>query len=307
MTGFEMIPAAWIDEAVAAYNWRRDGRASELHALADIFGLASTTDHDMPLGRGSIRLARGQLVLTQRFVHDRWGWEKGRLRRWLARLEAQGRIRVERATLVATLVATLGRDRVPTLVSIVGYGTYGVSRPSHQPSLAPSSEPSRPPNPQIGIPQMGSPREEGATPLSAVAASEPAAPPASSRKRAPKAPKPDDPLLERYRRFRAWWMADYPRHHDGVEYLDWNAADNLAARYLLGAYPDGTRLVSLIRDAWASPDAYTASQSATVRGFRSIVQRVAAVGVAPSRNGRGRDSTASLLILSEETSEPKGT
>ena len=72
--------------------WRTQSRTSPTAALVELFALArygqrATT---VLMGRRRIRVFRGEIVASLRFLADRWKWSVGRVRYFLSKLHDQG-------------------------------------------------------------------------------------------------------------------------------------------------------------------------------------------------------------------------
>ena len=124
--------------------WRTQSRTSPTAALVELFALArygqrATT---VLMGRRRIRVFRGEIVASLRFLADRWKWSVGRVRYFLSKLHDQGvlhlstRQRITVITLLKPAQALRPPDPHPA-----------APRPPPRPPPPPPRPPPPPPSP----------------------------------------------------------------------------------------------------------------------------------------------------------------
>lgn len=107
--------------------WWTEKRAfSRFEAWVDMLQLAAWKPAAIEYHGESIRLARGELVLSIRLAARRWGWTPKKTRGFLERARGMARVRAQRETLAGTVYL------------IVNYDTYQSSR---EPKATPEGTP----------------------------------------------------------------------------------------------------------------------------------------------------------------------
>ena len=160
--------------------WRTQSRTSPTAALVELFALArygqrATT---VLMGRRRIRVFRGEIVASLRFLADRWKWSVGRVRYFLSKLHDQGVLHL----------STRQRITVITLLK--------PARPLGPADLDPAA-----PGLDLGLdPDLAAPGPDGPAPgfdaVQAVPAPVQAAPAAEPAANVPQTPAPAAPAVE---------------------------------------------------------------------------------------------------------------
>ncbi|MBQ3329967.1 MAG: hypothetical protein IJG87_02185 [Ruminococcus sp.] len=88
------------------------------HAWADLIGRANYKKSEHVYGAQLVSVERGQLVTSLQALAERWGWSRGKVKRFLNVLEMNGML-------------TLKRTASGTVVSIVNYSKYQLAQPSN--------------------------------------------------------------------------------------------------------------------------------------------------------------------------------
>ena len=109
--------------------WRTQSRTSPTAALVELFALArygqrATT---VLMGRRRIRVFRGEIVASLRFLADRWKWSVGRVRYFLSKLHDQGVLHL--STRQRITVITLLKPARPLGPADLGPAAPGLAAP----------------------------------------------------------------------------------------------------------------------------------------------------------------------------------
>lgn len=81
MSGFRQIPDAIIDQLIDA------GRLDEIGALVWLARQATIKPRDFRIGRQSVRIEKGEYVVSYRQLAETWGWSRMKVSRFLEMLE----------------------------------------------------------------------------------------------------------------------------------------------------------------------------------------------------------------------------
>lgn len=106
---------------------------SEREAWAWMIAAAAWKPSKVRVGRKVFNLRRGQLVFAERFLADKWGWTKSKVRRFLQRLSKN----CDESGPMVNLTA----DREATLITICNYDKYQSPRTAGEPQTEPQGEP----------------------------------------------------------------------------------------------------------------------------------------------------------------------
>lgn len=182
--------------------WRTQSRTSPTAALVELFALArygqrATT---VLMGRRRIRVFRGEIVASLRFLADRWKWSVGRVRYFLSKLHDQGVLHLstrQRITVITLLkpARPLGpADLDPAAPGLdLGLAAPAPDSNAVQPAPARGASVSRKPAPAVENPHFST---QISTPNGTPASDEKPAPKplAPSAKPAPPAAAPEPPF-----------------------------------------------------------------------------------------------------------------
>ena len=172
--------------------WRTQSRTSPTAALVELFALArygqrATT---VLMGRRRIRVFRGEIVASLRFLADRWKWSVGRVRYFLSKLHDQGVLHLstrQRITVITLLkpARPLGPADLDPAAPGPGLDLTGPDFDGPGPDLAPvQAGPAA--EPVASAPQSPAPAAAAPTPARGASASPAPAP-------APAAPAVENP------------------------------------------------------------------------------------------------------------------
>jgi hypothetical protein len=75
-----------------------------LHAWIDILMLASWSDREVYWMDSIVKLKRGQLITSLRYLGSKWGWSPKKVTRWLGVWSGQGSIRTQQGKHTGTLI-----------------------------------------------------------------------------------------------------------------------------------------------------------------------------------------------------------
>jgi hypothetical protein len=78
-------------------DWNKPREYSLAEAWIDTIQMAAYADHQKRVGTRTVPLARGELLLSIRFLAARWQWSSGRVSRWLSMCTNEGRLREVRS------------------------------------------------------------------------------------------------------------------------------------------------------------------------------------------------------------------
>lgn len=88
---------------------------SEGQAFIDLLLMAQHKEKELMLKNQKVKLARGELATSERKLNERWGWSRGKVRNYLAKLEKDGMIKTDK------------KPKENTVVTIVKYGIHQTS------------------------------------------------------------------------------------------------------------------------------------------------------------------------------------
>lgn len=130
--------------------WPKDRPYSPFEAWVDLIQLAAWK----PVRMNGVRLERGQVLVSVRFLSQRWKWEQTRIHRWLKSAKKCERL-VQHST-----------QQAGTVYSLVNYDTYqGVPDPSATPSATRSAtQVQHPRNKEEAVKQLNNPINNPTTP-----------------------------------------------------------------------------------------------------------------------------------------------
>ena len=181
--------------------WRTQSRTSPTAALVELFALArygqrATT---VLMGRRRIRVFRGEIVASLRFLADRWKWSVGRVRYFLSKLHDQGVLHLstrQRITVITLLKPA--RPLGPPDLDPAAPGPDGPDSDAVQATPARGASASPAPAPAPAAPAVENPHfsTQISTPNGTPASDEKPAPKplAPSAKPAPPAAAPEPPF-----------------------------------------------------------------------------------------------------------------
>lgn len=95
--------------------WSEERRFSRAEAWIDLIQEASWRDREAVVDGQVVQLGRGQLIGSQRYLADRWGWSTKKVRRFLGQLEDLERIDTEK---------NHQKNHLGALITIVNYDRY---------------------------------------------------------------------------------------------------------------------------------------------------------------------------------------
>lgn len=102
-------------------NWVwQDKPFSKGQAWVDLLLLANHTDHKTPYGSTVVECNRGEVNRSMRYLAERWGWGREKVRTFLKQLEADEMISLQPTT-------------KPTTILIDNYTKYQVAQPQNRP------------------------------------------------------------------------------------------------------------------------------------------------------------------------------
>lgn len=120
-----MAPSGWFKlyREIFDHPVLSGDQASRIHAFADLVGMAAFEDGQRRIGSTVVDLKRGELVASVRFLSTRWGWGRGKVQRYMARLEAERMV-------IATRSQTDTPNETPagTVYRVVNYDAYQEQR-----------------------------------------------------------------------------------------------------------------------------------------------------------------------------------
>lgn len=117
-------------------NWVwQDKPFSKGQAWVDLLILANHSDHKSPYGDKVIECSRGEVNRSIRYLAERWGWGREKVRTFLKQLEADEMI-------------SLSPTTKPTTILIENYTKYQVAQPQNQPTTDQEAANYRPPTDQ---------------------------------------------------------------------------------------------------------------------------------------------------------------
>jgi hypothetical protein len=100
--------------------WAEQREYSKACAWLDLIRMAAWKDTKRIIGNKSIRLERGSLYASQRFLAERWGWSTKKVRAFLVLLEKESMVVVK-------------RNREGITISLTKYGEYNANPQSKEP------------------------------------------------------------------------------------------------------------------------------------------------------------------------------
>jgi thymidylate kinase len=90
-----------------------------LRAWIDVLFMAAWKRHRRLVGTAQVQLERGQFIASERFLSTRWGWSRGRVRRFLEAAEK------------ANEIEPAGDTTDGTIYVVVKYDDYQADRPTN--------------------------------------------------------------------------------------------------------------------------------------------------------------------------------
>jgi len=93
-------------------SWTRPRVFSEFEAWLDLIMTAAGKEHEIIYRGDSVKLKRGELIIAERVLAERWKWNRKRVHRMIHKYTEFGEIRVQK------------RDHRFTIIIIAKYGTY---------------------------------------------------------------------------------------------------------------------------------------------------------------------------------------
>lgn len=108
-SGFISVPRAMFEEDPF---WLEHRPRTKFEAWLDLVQLATHKPYDHQTASGPVHLERGEVLLSLRFMADRWGWSVKVVRRWLESGPIRARLRAQR------------REQEGTVYLVVHYETY---------------------------------------------------------------------------------------------------------------------------------------------------------------------------------------
>ena len=92
--------------------WKESRKFSKFEAWMDLVMTAAGLDFEVPYRDQVIKLKRGQMIIAERKLAERWGWSRERVHRFVRNCINRGEIRYHR------------QDHRFSIISIVKYATY---------------------------------------------------------------------------------------------------------------------------------------------------------------------------------------
>ena len=94
------------------WTWLKPRVFSEFEAWIDLIMMAAGKEYEVNYRGDLVKLKRGELIIAERVLAERWKWNRKRVHRMSQRLIENGEIRVQK------------RDHRFTIIIIAKYGTY---------------------------------------------------------------------------------------------------------------------------------------------------------------------------------------
>ena len=113
-----------------------------LRAWIDILLMAAWKPHRRMIGTSQESVGRGELVASERFLADRWGWSRGKVRRWIAGAVENGELRRVREVSAGRYQNRPTNEPTDgTVYLVVKYDTYQTRGPANGTSSGTDSGP----------------------------------------------------------------------------------------------------------------------------------------------------------------------
>lgn len=97
------------------FLWDEPRKFSAAEAWIDLLQSAAWKDHERLVSQTLVSLRRGDVLASERYLEERWGWSRGKVRRFLELLERVQRVTINRDHEAAHLGA---------IITVCGYDDY---------------------------------------------------------------------------------------------------------------------------------------------------------------------------------------
>lgn len=106
-SGYVLVPRGMFTDDPL---WLEKRPRTQFEAWLDVVQLAAHEPYDHLTDHGVVHLERGEVLLSRRFMADRWGWSEKVVRRWLESVTKMGRLKAQRKSYDGTVYGVVHYD-----------------------------------------------------------------------------------------------------------------------------------------------------------------------------------------------------